>query len=68
METRRRLSDQIILAHKQACEEGRKEVAALLMEALEMDLSAIGGEHPEHRKATAQIEAAFTLQDEAFEN
>ena len=55
----RRLSDVIVGAHKVACEEGKKEIADLLLEALELDLSAIGGINTEHRDRLEYIEAAF---------
>lgn len=55
----RRLSDKIIEAHGQACLEGKMDVADLLIRALEVDISAIGGDHPEHRSATELLESAF---------
>jgi len=55
----RRLSDKIILAHKQACDEEKQEVATLLLQALEFDLSQIGGPAAEHRQATEMLEEAF---------
>ena len=64
MEHNRRLSDKIILAHKQACEERNKDVAALLLQALEVDLTAIGGAKGENREATEQLEAAFSRHEE----
>tara|TARA_B100000315_G_scaffold247552_1_gene276397 strand:+ start:71 stop:286 length:216 start_codon:yes stop_codon:yes gene_type:complete len=63
MEDFRRLSDKIILAHKQACEESNAEVASLLIQALEVDLTAIGGIEIDHREATEKLEAAFTLHE-----
>jgi len=63
MEQSRRLSDRIISAHKQACEEKNAEVAALLLQALEVDLTAIGGIGNEHREATEKLEAAFALHE-----
>ncbi len=65
MEQARRLSDKIILAHRQACNENRLDVANLLLQALETDLSAIGGDKVEKRAATAKLEAAFELHDQA---
>ncbi len=59
----RRLSDKIMLAHAQACNEGNKEVADLLLKALEVDLSAIGGKNKENRQSTEMLEAAFELHD-----
>ena len=55
----RRLSDKINLAHKQACDEDMQEVATLLLQALEFDLSQIGGSAAEHRQATEMLEEAF---------
>ncbi len=61
MEDARRLSDKIIVAHQQACEEKNLEVASLLIQALEVDLTAIGGVEIEQREATEKLEAAFIL-------
>lgn len=55
----RRLSDKILLAHEQACGEGKADVATLLLQALELDLSSIGGKNAEHRESTELLEAAF---------
>lgn len=62
----RRLSDKIIAAHETACEEKHKMVADLLLQALEVDLSRIGGDKDEHRKWSQEMEAAFTLHEEVF--
>ncbi|OFX13427.1 MAG: hypothetical protein A2516_09965 [Alphaproteobacteria bacterium RIFOXYD12_FULL_60_8] len=51
----RRLSDKIAAAHAQACEEGRLEVAELLLEALELDFSASGGKMIDHREKVDEI-------------
>ena len=62
----RRLSDKIIAAHAIACEEKKLEIAKLLLEALEYDLSSIGGEKPEHRQWSEAMEAAFQLHEKTF--
>lgn len=62
----RRLSDKIIDAHQVACEEGKREVAKLLLDALEVDLSAIGGESTEHREWSEAMDGAFQLHQETF--
>jgi len=62
----RRLSDKIIAAHKIACEEKKHEIASLLLEALEYDLSSIGGDHPEHRVWSDRMEGAFELHEKVF--
>jgi|TARA_B100000315_G_scaffold227100_1_gene234580 hypothetical protein len=62
----RRLSDKIIDAHQLACERGRREIADALREALEIELSAIGGDKIERRSETEMIEAAFDLHEKAF--
>jgi len=62
----RRLSDKIIAAHKIACEEDKHEIASLLLEALEHDLSSIGGEHADHRDWSDRLEAAFELHEKTF--
>ncbi|MBT4890488.1 MAG: hypothetical protein HON65_13140 [Rhodospirillales bacterium] len=59
MTEQRRLSDKIIAAHKQACEENKLDVANMLLQALEMDISAIGGNKEDHRIATEMMEKAF---------
>ena len=64
----RRLSDKIILAHKQACDEGKQEVATLLLQALEFDLSQFGGKLSENRQATEMLEAAFALHEKLMSN
>ncbi len=56
---RRRLSDKIIAAHEKACDDGNLEVAEILLRALEVDLSAIGGNQEEKRNSTELLEAAF---------
>ncbi len=55
----RRLSDKIILAHQQACGEGKMDVAEILLRALEVDLSAIGGKRTEYRKEMDMVEEVF---------
>lgn len=62
----RRLSDKIIAAHHIACEENKLEIAKLLLEALEYDLSSIGGDKEEHRKWSEAMEAAFQLHEKTF--
>ncbi len=63
----RRLSDAIVTAHEVACEEGKKEIASLLIEALEMDLSAIGGRQVrEHRNQVDYVEQAFVRHEKTF--
>jgi hypothetical protein len=62
----RRLSDKIIAAHQTACEENHKVIADLLLEALEVDLSNIGGVGGDHRKWSAEMEEAFTLHEKVF--
>jgi len=62
----RRLSDKILSAHKIACAENKEEIAKLLLEALEYDLSSIGGEKQEHRKWSEAMEEAFQLHEQTF--
>ncbi len=57
----RRLSDKIIHAHKQACEEGAVEVARLLFDALEMQLTSIGGSLADKRKEMPEVNEAYEL-------
>ncbi len=68
MDEYRRLSDKIILAHEQACEEGKAAAAALLLQALEVDLSSIGGAKEEHREAMEMLEAAFDRHEKLMSN
>ena len=68
MENYRRLSDKIILAHEQACQEGKPEVASFLLQDLEFDLSAIGGINDEHREETEMLEAAFERHEKLMAN
>lgn len=63
----RRLSDKIIAAHQTACEENKREIATLLLEALEYDLSAIGGDKKEHRAWSQEMEDAFALHEKTFQ-
>ncbi len=62
----RRLSDKIMTAHAQACTEGKRDVAEALLKALEVDLSAIGGDKTENREATEKLEAAFELHERSL--
>ena len=56
----RRLSDKIIAAHLQACEENNKEIAELLLRALEVHITALGGKDVvDHRVSMPEVNAAF---------
>ncbi|MBK1670793.1 hypothetical protein CKO28_22510 [Rhodovibrio sodomensis] len=57
----KRLSDKLIAAHEQACAQGKAEVARHLLQALEIELSAIGGRE-ETRDVDAAVTAAFQRQ------
>jgi hypothetical protein len=61
-----RLSDAIVAAHKIACSEKKKEIAQFLLEALELELTRIGGQQEERREKTELEEAAFSLHEETF--
>lgn len=61
-----RLSDAIVAAHKIACDEDKKDIALLLIEALELELTLIGGDHEDRRKKTELIESAFDLQEKTY--
>ena len=55
----RRLSDKIIAAHFQACEENNKEIAELLLRALEVHITALGGKDVvEHRVSMPGMETS----------
>jgi hypothetical protein len=62
----RRLSDKIMIAHAQASDDGKMDMAEALLEALEVDLSAIGGNQTENREATEKLEAAFELHERSL--
>ena len=62
----RRLSDSIVTAHKIACEEDKKQIAALMFEALELELTSIGGERSERREDIDVIESAFDRHEKKF--
>lgn len=64
----RRLSDKIIAAHQIACDEKKEEIAKLLLEALEHDLSSIGGDSEEHRKWSLAMDEAFDIHQKTFGN
>ena len=64
MTHRRRLSDKILHAHEQACSDGNLEVAEILLRALEVDLSSIGGAKNENRESTEMLEEAFARHEE----
>lgn len=62
----RRLSDAIVSAHLIACEEDKKDIALLLIEALELELTRIGGDQADRRNKTESIESAFNLHEKTF--
>jgi|GEM_PF-5632418 len=62
----KRLSDAIVVAHRISCEENNKQIALLLIEALELDLTHVGGILQDRRNTTGPIEAAFNLHEENF--
>lgn len=61
MEHNRRLSDKIIMAHKQACEDNENDVAALLLQALEAYVTTSNSAAIEHRESMDDLDAAFAL-------
>jgi len=65
MDKERRLSDKIIAAHAKACQDGCMDVANLLLQALELAVSSIGGENTENRENTEILEAAFERHQQA---
>ena len=63
MEGPRRLSDKIAVAHAQACEQGKRDVAYHLLAALESELSQFGGPNAvEQRDLDDMITAAYERQ------
>jgi len=62
----RRLSDAIVAAHEIACGEDKKQIASLLFEALELELTRIGGEHEDRRDDVKMVEDAFDLHEKTF--
>ena len=59
----RRLSDAILSAHEIACGEDKKQIASLLFEALELELTRIGGENADRRTDVKIVEDAFDLHE-----
>ena len=62
----RRLSDAILTAHEIACGENKKQIAIHLFEALELELTRIGGENEDRRENVKMVEDAFDLHEKAF--
>lgn len=63
MDEPRRLSDKIVAAHAQACEQGKADVARHLLAALESELSAFGGPGAEEQRSVDEtIAAAYQRQ------
>ncbi len=67
MEYTRRLSDKIILAHTQACDEGRLDVATALLRALEIEQTVVGGQMTDKRQSTVLLDEAYQRQERAEE-
>lgn len=66
MDYTRRLSDKIIQAHGQACDEGRLDVADVLLRALEVEQSAFGGaQSSDKRQSNPLLLAAYERHDQA---
>jgi hypothetical protein len=66
MEYTRRLSDKIILAHGQACDEHRLDVAEILLRALEVEQSAFGGPSSrDKRESNPLLVAAYARHEQA---
>lgn len=63
--TSRRLSDAIVAAHLIACEEDMKQIALLLIEALELEITHVGGT-ADRRDTTELTESAFQLHEKTF--
>ncbi|MBL4693436.1 MAG: hypothetical protein JKY92_08930 [Magnetovibrio sp.] len=63
----KRLSDAVVKAHQIACFEGKKDIALLLFEALELELTRIGGVITDRREQTDLIEGAFDLHEKTFD-
>ena len=66
MDYTRRLSDKIILAHGQACDEGRLDVADALLRALEIEQSVFGGpQNQDKRQSNPLLVAAYARHEQA---
>ena len=61
-----RLSDAIVAAHKISCEEDKREIALLLIEALELELTRFGDHTEDRRKKTELVETAFDLHEKTY--
>ena len=68
MEHSRRLSDKIVAAHKKAWDDGTPDVEDILLQALELHVSKIGGTKNEMRDDMPEVEAAFALHKEMKSN
>ncbi len=66
MNAGRRLSDKLLAAHQQACEEKNGPIANKLLEALHIDLSRIGGEKLEYREDLDAFQEAFDNHHKIF--
>lgn len=66
MDYTRRLSDKLIQAHGQACDEGRIDVAEALLRALEVEQSAFGGaQSSDKRQSNPLLIAAYARHEQA---
>lgn len=66
MDYTRRLSDKIIQAHGQACDEGRLDVADALLRTLEVEQSAFGGpQSSDKRQSNPLLIAAYERHEQA---
>ena len=66
MSEHRRLSDKLVDAHTLACDEGRQDIAELILRALEIELTALGTHDGEHRRSMELQEDAFVRHRQAF--
>lgn len=59
-ERARRLSDKILAAFTQACEQGELDVAELLLQALDLNLTREAqGQRPDQRREFGQVTEAY---------
>lgn len=59
-QSNRRLSDKILAAFEQACEKGELDVAAVLVQALELTLTRVGGKsNVDHRVDLGPVTEAY---------
>ena len=66
-QTRRRLSDNIMEAHRRACETGQQDLADRLREALFAEATGVGPDRTDRRSNPDDIDGALVRHQSAFD-